>query len=197
MSFPTSPVNGQTAILNNIQYVYNTSNKTWTRTIGGVYTYTTLNISSTTPSVSSTTGALVVQGGIGVAGNVSFTDTSTLSSAAVYNLDDVSNLADGKINAFPLNYNGVALAPTPANPWNFNVVVNGVSQPAFVFPGEVFWHTLVLPANKGFTLDAFGNVRFADAPSAFSQIQINTVPGSNPQSSRKYPFNPLDIVLAA
>lgn len=77
MSFPTNPVNGQTTVTNNITYQYSSAGTGyWTRvyfttsTILG--TQAALNIANTTQSVSSTTGALVVGGGVGVAGNINF-----------------------------------------------------------------------------------------------------------------------------
>ena len=70
MSFPTSPTNGQISVLNDINYVYNSANLSWTR-IAGVLTSTNyLTITGTTSSINSTTGALVVVGGVGIQGDV-------------------------------------------------------------------------------------------------------------------------------
>jgi len=48
MSFPSSPINGQTTTTNNITYVYSSANGTWTRVP------TTLNLSTSTTGGSST-----------------------------------------------------------------------------------------------------------------------------------------------
>jgi hypothetical protein len=48
MSFPSSPINGQTTTTNNITYVYSSTNGTWTRVP------TTLNVSTSTTGGSST-----------------------------------------------------------------------------------------------------------------------------------------------
>jgi len=73
MSFPASPTNGQSAVINGITYTYSTSTVSWTRqltanTSTSVYT-SFVNILNTTPSVSTSTGALIVSGGIGAGGN--------------------------------------------------------------------------------------------------------------------------------
>jgi hypothetical protein len=85
MTFPSSPVNGQTTTTNNINYVYNSTLGVWNRvattitlssgTIGGTAasgtgTTTTFVISNTTQSTSTNSGALQVWGGAGVGGNL-------------------------------------------------------------------------------------------------------------------------------
>lgn len=73
MSFPASPTNGQTAVVNNITYQYSTSNNSWTKIAAlvssNIAAYTG-NITSNLSSTSTTTGALVVYGGQGVTGNL-------------------------------------------------------------------------------------------------------------------------------
>ena len=66
MSFPASPSNGQLATVNNIVYVYASASNSWTRTASANITVGNGSVAST----STTTGALVVQGGAGVSGNV-------------------------------------------------------------------------------------------------------------------------------
>ena len=70
MSFPTSPTNGQTALINNANYLYSSSTNAWTKIAGTVTATNTLLVQSTITSVSPTTGALVVDGGAGVVGNL-------------------------------------------------------------------------------------------------------------------------------
>jgi hypothetical protein len=76
-----------------------------------------------------------------------------------------------------------------------DVYVNGAKQPAFKYNGDTVWFSLTLPANKGYTIDYTGNLKFADTLPARSQVSVSTKVGSNSQSSKRYPFNPLDIVL--
>ena len=55
MAFPSSPVNNQTAVVNGITYVYNSTNQTWTRqtlALGG----TTVTINTIPPASGSTPG---------------------------------------------------------------------------------------------------------------------------------------------
>jgi hypothetical protein len=70
MSFPISPSNGQISIVNNIQYQYNSANNFWVRLITPTYFPSNFAITNTTDSVSNTTGALTIAGGLGVGGNV-------------------------------------------------------------------------------------------------------------------------------
>ena len=71
MSFPTSPTNGQTTVLNGITYVYSTSTTAWTRVVQTLTGTTgTFTISNTASSTSTTTGALVVVGGVGIGGAI-------------------------------------------------------------------------------------------------------------------------------
>ena len=67
MSFPVSPVNGQYAVVNNVNYVFSASNNAWRRSPG---TITSINISGTTSATSTTTGALIVAGGAGIGGSM-------------------------------------------------------------------------------------------------------------------------------
>lgn len=69
MSFPVSPTNGQTTVLNGITYTYTSASNLWTRRVGSV---STLSITSSTQSTGTTTGALTVAGGVGIGGNIHF-----------------------------------------------------------------------------------------------------------------------------
>jgi hypothetical protein len=85
MPFPNSPSNGQTYVLNNTSYTYNSAQGTWTATQAGVST--PIVIAANTAATSTGTGALQVVGGIGVqgsvyTGNVGFADGSVFGSAS-------------------------------------------------------------------------------------------------------------------
>lgn len=72
MSFPTSPTNGQQAIVNGIVYNYNSTKDAWIKNVTTAGTLTTGNviITSTVQSTSINNGALIVTGGIGTQGNI-------------------------------------------------------------------------------------------------------------------------------
>ena len=83
MSFPLSPTNGQQATLNGIVYSYSTSTSAWTRINGSTLTYTAINLTSTTASTGTNTGALIVAGGLGVGGNGYFGGNIYMGGALV------------------------------------------------------------------------------------------------------------------
>ena len=72
MAFPSSPSNNQTATVNGIVYVYNSTKTAWIRSAltPGNNTVNAISIISNTSSTSTTSGALIVTGGVGVGGNI-------------------------------------------------------------------------------------------------------------------------------
>ena len=88
MAFPSSPTNGQTATVNSISYVYNSTTNAWTRTFSSspnLYIVGNVNAgnvtaNSGTASTSTTTGALVVTGGVGISGALYIANTGDVSA---------------------------------------------------------------------------------------------------------------------
>jgi len=72
MPFPSSPSDSQQATVNGITYVYNSTKGAWLRasTTGANLTASSLSITASTPSTSSTSGALLVTGGVGIQGSL-------------------------------------------------------------------------------------------------------------------------------
>jgi hypothetical protein len=72
MGFPSSPTNGQQAVVNNITYVYNSTKTAWYRlsTPGVPLSANSLVLTSPNISISTTSGALIVTGGAGIGGNL-------------------------------------------------------------------------------------------------------------------------------
>jgi hypothetical protein len=72
MAFPSTPTNGQVETVGGITYTYNDTKDAWVRTpsVGTNISVYSTGITGTTPSVSTTSGALQVAGGVGVQGNV-------------------------------------------------------------------------------------------------------------------------------
>jgi hypothetical protein len=68
MSFPIPSFNGQTTIQNGITYIYSTSTNSWRRDYNNVLDR--LFLGGLYPSTSTTNGALIVLGGVGIGGNL-------------------------------------------------------------------------------------------------------------------------------
>jgi hypothetical protein len=162
-------------------------------------------VTNNTPAISTTTGALQVQGGAGVTGNLyaNAIYTNGLFWAAngnpidvyntVYDLDDISYLTDGRTNVFGLTYNTANV--TILSPWNLFVAVEGAPQAAFQYNSDVVWLSLVTGAYKGYTINYDGNIEFSDAPQSGSDILIRTAPGPTNPTVKTYPFKPADILM--
>ena len=191
MSFPTSPTNGQTTTLNGITYIYNVANNAWKR-----QALTSLTIGNITAS-----GNVIASGNISALGNVTaanisltanviFADNSRLSTALVYDLDEM--YPDGTTNTFVPRYNQSQITIT--NPWNLLVTINGIFQPAFTENSDTVWLSSALCASRGYTISS-GNIKFADTPPAGSTILARTQPGSQQTTTKIYPFRPVDIML--
>lgn len=115
MAFPVSPTNGQTATVNGITYVYSSTYRSWTRTSSSLSSLPSLYIvgnvnagnvtaNSGTVSTSTTTGALVVTGGVGVSGALYIANTGDVSA----NLGTVRtnlNTLDANVGAYGIYAN--------------------------------------------------------------------------------------------
>ena len=93
MSFPISPINGQTAVLNGITYAYSTSTTAWERLQSTVTATTTLLITGTTSATSTTTGALIVAGGVGIQGSLYVANTSYIGGAQIITTATIAQYA--------------------------------------------------------------------------------------------------------
>jgi hypothetical protein len=179
MSFPTSPVNGATTVVNGITYIYNATNNAWKRQ--ALTSLTTGNI---------TASGNVTAANISLTANVIFSDNSRLNTALVYDLDEM--YADGNTNVFRPRYNQSSVSVS--SPWNLLVTINGIFQPAFSENLDTVWLSSALCASRGYTVSA-GNIKFADPPPAGTTVQARTQPGSAQTTTKIYPFKPVDIVL--
>jgi hypothetical protein len=176
-----------------------------------------------TVSTNTITGALVVQGGVGISGNLNarsttvtgniyiagsantivFGDGTTQNSAAqvtpytgfdgVFNLDDLSYVTDGLRNTFTLTYNSSNVTVTSPN--QLVVSVDGALQPTFVYNSDTVWLSQVFGGYKGYTIDYEGQLRFSDAPPSGAQIDARTVVGAITTTKKVYPFSPIDIMM--
>ena len=125
MSFPSTPSNGQQAVVNNITYAYSTSTQAWTRVAGQVTATISLNITGNTQSSSTITGALQVVGGVGVGGNL------YVGGNVVGTITTATNIAGG--TAGQLHYQSAPNVTAFAGPGTVNqiLVSNGTSGPLY------------------------------------------------------------------
>jgi len=168
MSFPSSPTNNQTAIVNNTIYSYSTSTNAWTR-VQGALTATTLTISGTAVSNSTLTGALIVAGGVGIGGNL-------------YVGGQVSgNLSGSTVDG--TNSVGFLNTPQNAQPSSYTLVLSDAGKHIFHASGSSA-ATYTIPANASVafavgTVVAFVNMASAAVTIAISSDTLTWAPGGS------------------
>ena len=84
MTFPTIPTDGANVVVEGITYFYSAANSSWTiltEHLDG--TSSTFYVSNATASTSTTTGALIVKGGVGIRGNVNIGKTSYIENSQI------------------------------------------------------------------------------------------------------------------
>ena len=88
MSFPSSPIDGQQSVINNIKYSYSTATFAWTRvttsTVSVDGTANVFAITNTSTATTTATGALRVAGGVGVGGDLYVGGTLTVNGNKIY-----------------------------------------------------------------------------------------------------------------
>lgn len=183
MSFPSSPINGQTTEVNGITYVYNSTNNAWKRV-----PLTSLSVSGSVTAGSISTNNLVWSG------NGQPFVPSFLTAVSSYDLDDLSTYTDGFRITFSPTYNLSSVSITHPN--QLTVAVNGVLLPSFVQTAntEIVWQSYVFAAYKGYTIDSTGNIKFAEAPPSGSQLYARTTGSAVNTTIKTYPFKPIDIM---
>ena len=144
-----------------------------------------------------------VTAGVVYTDNLLFANGVPLASAifpvdTIYELDDISNYTDGLSNSFKLTYNQANVSI--GSPFNLLVTINGLTQPAFDFTlynsYGALWGSYVLGSYKGYTIDSTsGNIKFANVPPINSQIMMRTVVGAPANTTKRYPFKAVDILL--
>jgi hypothetical protein len=87
MAFPASPTNGQTAVVNNVTYTYNSTSNSWRRTVGG--SVATSSIQEFTATASQTTFA--ISGGYTV-GQIQVYANGVQLNSADYTATDGANV---------------------------------------------------------------------------------------------------------
>ena len=180
MAFPTSPINGQVAIVNGIRYTYATATNSWTRSPAGNATLSVISDSF-----------------VGDGSTISY----TLSNTPV-GVDVVTAIVDGVPQlrgAFTLSSNILTFTGTPANGALIEVrtmqvaglgVLTGLVYDSFTGNGSTTAYTLTTtPTNKNFTIVSIGGLvqnkvnysvsgttlTFTTAPPNTSPIEVITL----------------------
>jgi len=127
MSFPSSPIDGQQSVINNIKYSYSTATFAWTRvttsTVSVDGTANVFAITNTSTATTTATGALRVAGGVGVGGDLFVGGNVYSNGSRVYptNIQNFSAAANTTTfivsNGYTVGYvqvfaNGLLLPPS-------------------------------------------------------------------------------------
>ena len=111
-----------------------------------------------------------------------------------YELDDLGTAVTGIENTFTPTFNQETV--TLYTPYQLNVSIDGIPQPAFLYNTEYAWTSDVLTSRSGYTIDYDGNVKFSEAIPMNSTIVARVISGRQSQTKlKKYPFSALDIVM--
>jgi hypothetical protein len=119
MAFPSSPTNGQIATVGGITYTYNSTKTAWVRTpsVGSNLSVFSTVITGSTPSTSTTSGALQVTGGIGTQGNlnvggrINITNTTASTSTTTGALQVTGGVGvQGALYTASLNVGGKSIS---------------------------------------------------------------------------------------
>jgi len=106
MSFPVNPLNGQITTQNNIVYVYSSATNSWRRDVSNFIDR--LLLVGTADATDTTTGTLVVKGGVGIAKKIAVGGQATLQSG-------LSVAGNSTFTGIITALNAVSLSPANAN----------------------------------------------------------------------------------
>jgi len=174
MSFPTSPTNGQTAVINNITYQYSSSSNSWTRLAGQVTSTNTLNVYGNINATSTTSGALQVIGGVGVGQNlyVGGMIYGTLANAS----STATNIAGG--TAGQLVYQTAPGVTSFTGPGTLGqiLVSQGTSAPLYVNTSSIQVGSACLANN--ISGGAAGSIHYQSAANVTTFLSLSGTAGS-------------------
>jgi len=154
MSFPTSPVNGQIAVLNNTTFVYNSTQNTWT-VVATTPSFANLTVTGTTTTNQLQAGLIgnsgaLLQGTLITAAQGNITSVGTLTS-----LTSTGTIAANQIQAGVLGNSGALLTGTLTTAAQGNITSTGaLTSPSFTTSsgGQITgYHTGAIGANTANT----------------------------------------------
>jgi hypothetical protein len=186
MSFPVSPVNGQITTVNNTTYVYNSTNKSWTRSVGVSGTANVTTVNATT--VNTTNGVFYSNG---VVYGPNYTASTTTPANAKPN-DRWYYTPTDTVYEYIFDGNNTQWVDVTGQTINNLGTANSVSGNLTVFgnivPGANVTYTLGTPTARfsslylsGNTIDLGGAVMKTDATTgAIALIPLPTAANPNP-----------------
>lgn len=146
MSFPLSPSNGATTVVNGITYQYVSTQTAWYRVSSPITVAVPASISNavtilnTTNSYSTTTGALIVAGGQSLGGNLFVGGTSTHIGTSFFNGVTATN-----ITATSVTIAGVAASSTVTGALQ---IIGGVGVNGNLYAGNIYTNNAqILPTS--------------------------------------------------
>ena len=109
----------------------------------------------------------------------------------LYELDQISPAGGENTYTPTFNYDTVAVS----DPFRLLISVNGIMQSAYVHNTEYVFNNSLLASRTGYTIDYDGKIKFTEALPEGSEVMIKTTAGTTKSTTRKYPFNALDILF--
>ena len=109
----------------------------------------------------------------------------------LYELDQISPAGRENTYTPTFNYDTV----TVTDPFKLLISVNGVIQSAYVHNTEYVFNNSLLASRTGYTIDYDNKIKFTEALPEGSEVMIKTISGTTKSTTRKYPFNALDVLF--
>jgi len=180
MNFPSSPVNGQQATVNNVVYVYDSAKDTWTRsgTISSTLIANAIIINSGANSNSATTGAIQVAGGMGIAGNLFVGDNLIVGNVDVFaNFNATIGTVESIVAAGNANVAaGIVTTQNIVNAGNANVAAGIVTTQNIVDAGNAAVAAAI--ASVDITSGRALSINFGNTP-AYTKVAYIAEPTAN------------------
>jgi len=165
MAFPTSPTDGQTAIINNVYYSYVSATNTWTRLVGVIPTLSNLTVSG-----AATVGNLTTTSGVFWANGTSLLPQGTITmnqpSTLIVPFTGNARFYPTKTVNLKTVYANLGSAPTGAN-LGFTILKNGsnigygftiTTSSAVMTPVDISSSNVSLTTSDYLTINLTGNI---------------------------------------
>ena len=121
--------------------------------------------------------------------------SATAASSLRYEYDEM--FGDGVKNKFDLRYNGV-YDTAVTHPASVIVTVNGLVQQGFVNNADTVWQSMVLAANRGYTVvvnSTASSIKFSVTPAGGAIVAAKYLGLTTSQSNKTVPFKALDVLM--